>query len=102
MILFHHGIVRATSKDGRQVVGVDLSYDREMLSEIVSQFERRKGIVAVRVWINQGILPVGADIMKVCVAGRFRTDVLPAFEELIGLIKNRVVSEKEILPSPPS
>jgi len=33
--------------------------------------------------------------MVVLVAGRYRTDVLPVFQELIREIKNNVVNEKE-------
>lgn len=102
MVVVHNGIVRGTSKDGRRVWGIELSFDRAELDRLREEFEKKAGIVAVRVWINEGKLPVGADIMKVCVAGRFRTDVLPVFEELIGLIKSRVVSEKEIFISPPA
>jgi len=35
--------------------------------------------------------------MKVLVAGRFRTEVLPALEELVKRIKNEVVHEEEII-----
>ena len=49
-----------------------------------------------KVWINQGKLSIGDDIMFVLVAGRFRTDVLPVFQELIREIKNNVVTEKEM------
>ncbi len=101
MILVHHGLVRGTDKQGRKVAGMHLTYDREALKQIMADFERREGIVALRVWINEGYLKVGDEIMKVLVAGRFRTDVLPAFEELVRLIKTRVVSEREISPPNP-
>jgi molybdopterin synthase catalytic subunit len=50
----------------------------------------------VKVWINSGNLKVGDKIMFVLVAGRFRTDVLPVFEELLSLIKNEIVTEEEV------
>ncbi|RUM43942.1 MAG: molybdenum cofactor biosynthesis protein MoaE, partial [Desulfurobacterium sp.] len=62
----------------------------------ISEIERRNGIEAVKVWINRGRLKVGDDIMVVVVAGRFRKDVLPAFEELISRIKEEVVVEREV------
>jgi hypothetical protein len=34
--------------------------------------------------------------MNVCVAGRFRKDVLPAFQELITMIKTEIVREEEL------
>jgi molybdopterin synthase catalytic subunit len=34
--------------------------------------------------------------MYVCVAGRFRKDILPVFQELITLIKTEIVREEEL------
>jgi len=96
MVLVHNGVVRSTSKTGECVKEMELSYDEEKLKEVVSEIEKREGIEAVRVWINRGRLKIGDDIMIVVVAGRFRKDVLPAFEELISRIKKEVVVEKEI------
>lgn len=95
MILVHNGIVRATSKDGRVVKGMDLSVDHSLLQDLVKQYCSCEGITAVKAWINQGTLAIGDSIMYVLVAGRFRTDVLPAFESLISAIKKDVVIEKE-------
>jgi len=95
MILIHNGIVRATSKDGKLVRGMHLSYDREKLNSLLKEFRGKDGIVAIKTWIGEGTIKVGDDIMYVLVAGRLRTDVLPTFEELISKIKKEVVSEKE-------
>lgn len=95
MILVHNGIVRATSKDGKPVQGMYLSYDEKLLLNLVKRFKETDGIVDIKVWLNQGKLSIGDDIMYVLVAGRFRTDVLPVFQELIREIKNNVVNEKE-------
>ena len=96
MILTHNGIVRATSKQGEPVREMMLSYDQAALDKAVSRFKSREGIADIRAWINQGQLKVGDDIMYVCVAGRFRKDVLPVFQELIGLIKTEIVKEEEL------
>ncbi|SMO65192.1 molybdopterin synthase catalytic subunit [Balnearium lithotrophicum] len=96
MILVHNGIVRESSRSGERVSEMELSFDSEKLNEVVSEIEKKDGIEAVEVWINKGRLKVGDDIMVVVVAGRFRSDVLPAFEELISRIKKEVVVEKEI------
>jgi molybdopterin synthase catalytic subunit len=95
MFLVHHGIVRATSKEGTDVKGMRLSYDSEKLHKLLHTFGKRNGIVAVKAWINEGTLSVGDDIMYALVAGKFRTDVLPALEELVSHIKKEVVSEQE-------
>jgi len=97
MILIHNGIVRASSRDGQPVKGMKLSYDKKKLEEIINLIKKKEGIFEIKVWINEGLLKVGDDIMKVLIAGRFRTDVIPALEELVGKIKNEVVNEEEIL-----
>jgi molybdopterin synthase catalytic subunit len=96
MILVHNGVVRGTSKDGKPVKGMVLSYDRGALDSVVSDIKGRSGIAEVRAWINEGELHVGDDIMYVLVAGRFRTDVLPALQDLLTTVKTKIVKEKEI------
>jgi len=96
MILIHNGIVRATGKDGGPVHAMRLSYDREGLDRAVQEASRKEGVAAVRVWINEGVLDVGDDIMNLCVAGRFRTDILPVFEALLKTVKADIVREEEM------
>jgi molybdopterin synthase catalytic subunit len=96
MILLHNGIVRATAKDGGKVQSMNLTSDKAKLEAAVSEFKKREGIADIKAWINEGHLQVGDDIMNVCVAGRFRKDVLPVFQELITMIKTEIVSEEEL------
>ena len=96
MILLHNGIVRATAKDGEKVQAMNLSYDKAKLDATVRKFKKKDGIAEIKAWINEGHLHVGDDIMNVCVAGRFRKDVLPVFQELITVIKTEIVSEEEL------
>ena len=96
MILVHDGIVRGTSKTGERICGMRLSYDKEKLEMLLSELRSREGVVVIKVWINSGELKVGDDIMFVMVAGRFRTDILPVFVELLTAIKNEILHEDEI------
>lgn len=96
MILVHNGVVRASSKQGKPVFGMKLSYDHAALDQVVRRFRKTEGIVDIRAWINEGTLKIGDDIMYVCVAGRFRKDILPVFQELITLIKTEIVREEEM------
>jgi molybdopterin synthase catalytic subunit len=96
MLLVHNGVVRASSKEGKPVRGMRLSYDRAALDELVRRMRGAQGIADIRVWINEGKLKVGDDIMYVCVAGRYRTDIFPVFQELITLIKTHIVREEEL------
>ena len=95
MILVHNGVVRGTSKHGKPVTGMKLSYDQAKLQSCVERFKAREGIVEIKAWINEGDLKVGDDIMLLLVAGRLRTDVLPVFQEVLSIIKNEVVREEE-------
>ena len=96
MILIHNGIVRGTSKSGKSVRGMKLSYNQEKLDSVIPIFKQKPGITAVRVWINTGDLKVGDNIMFLLVAGRFKTNVFPVLEELLSIIKNQVVTEEEV------
>jgi molybdopterin synthase catalytic subunit len=96
MYLMHNGVVRATARDGSPVKGMDLSYDRGRLAEIIEEIAARPGVVALRVWINEGHLAVGDDIMRVLLAGDIREHVFGALQELVRLIKTECVREWEI------
>ena len=96
MILVHNGIVRATSKSRKPVRGMKLSYDKEKLNSTVLSLKLKPGVADIRVSINAGNLQVGDDIMVLVVAGRYRTDVLPIFEELLSVIKREIVTEQEV------
>lgn len=96
MYLVHNGVVRGTARDGSPVSRMDLSYDSDRLVEVIEQVRTRVGVVAVRVWINEGMLEIGEDIMYALVAGDIRDNVLGALQELVRLIKTEVVKEREI------
>ncbi len=95
MILVHNGVVRGTDKKGEKVLGMKLTYDKYALENLLRNLQKRKGIAAIKAWINEGRLNVGDDIMYLLVAGRFRTDVLPVLQELLSAIKNEIVHEEE-------
>lgn len=96
MVLIHNGVVRGTSRSGKKVTEMELKVDWERIKKLKEEAEKKEGIEAVEVWLNEGKLKVGDDIMVVVVAGRFRSDVLPAFEELIAKIKKEAVVESEV------
>ena len=84
MYLFHNGIVRSTPKAqvrrGEQglkpVTGMRFSYDREKVDAAVEEAKRLEGIGYIRVWLNEGELTVGDDIMLVLVGGDIRPHVV--------------------------
>jgi len=96
MILCHNGIVRATSRDGRRVKGLEVSVDHDQLNRIISEGRRRPGIVAVEVSIVENrLLTVGEDVMQLVVAGDVRENVLSAMQSMLDAIKKTATRKIE-------
>ena len=104
MYLFHKGVVRKTARakvrsgeaDAPEVRKLFLSYDREKADAAVKTALAMPGIRYARVWINEGELDIGEDIMLVLVGGDIRPHVIEALQTLVGEIKNKCVTEREI------
>ncbi len=103
MYLFHNGVVRETAKarvragdqDAKTVKGLTFSYDAEKVSAAIEETRKLPGIFYVRVWLNEGDLDVGDDIMLVLIGGDIRPRVVDALTSLVGTIKNECVVETE-------
>ena len=96
MILCHNGVVRETSRDGRQVSGLSVSVDWQKLEEIVSAQKKRHGIVEILVEINEGNdLAIGDDVMFIVVAGDIRETVLTVLTDTLNQVKSTVTSKTE-------
>ena len=104
MYLCHTGVVREDAKaavrngvnDTQTVRGMQFSYDAEHLSTIIAEAKTLPGIYYVRVWLNEGTLQVGDDIMHILIGGDIRPHVISALEHLVGRIKNECIEEKEL------
>ena len=104
MYLFHNGIVRQTAKakvrlneEGMApVTGMRFSYDKEKVKAAVIAAQKMPGIFYVRVWLNEGELERGDDIMLVLIGGDIRPHVVDALQTLVGELKTNCVTEKEI------
>ena len=104
MFLLHNGVVRRSAKakargldaSAADVKGMLFSYDPEKLAGAVAAAEAMEGIRYVRVWLNEGELSVGDDIMYVLVGGDIRPRVIDALQALVGQIKNECVTETEL------
>src|SRR6056297_978887 len=103
MYLVHNGIVRQTPRaevregvdDGSQVEGMDFDYDAAKVNEAIAETHEMDGIFHVKVWLNQGHLEVGEDIMYVLIGGDIRPHVIDALQFLVAKIKNECVKEIE-------
>ena len=103
MYLTHNGIVRQTAKakvrqgeDAADVTGMYFSYDAEKVEQVIADTYKMDGIYYIRVWLNEGSLSVGDDIMYVLIGGDIRPRVVDALQYLVGRIKNECVEEKEL------
>lgn len=105
MYLFHNGVVRKTPKakvrmgidDGSFVEKLDFSYDQEMVDKSIEETLKREGIFYVRVWLNEGTLQIGEDIMYVLIGGDIRPHVIDGLQFLVERIKTQCVVEVESL-----
>ena len=103
MYLTHNGTVRQTAKakvrygeeNTRQVTGMFFSYDQEKVDAILAETYKMEGIYYIRLWLNEGELELGDDIMYVLIGGDIRPRVIDALNYLVGRIKNECVVEKE-------
>lgn len=104
MYLIHNGTVRQTAKakvragaqDTRPVSGMRFSYDPQQVDRVIADTYQREGIYYIRVWLNEGELTMGDDIMYVLIGGDIRPRVVEALQYLVGRIKNECVVETEL------
>lgn len=104
MYLTHNGIVRSTAKemvrngkkDTALVTGMEFSYDAKKVEKAIQDTYKMEGIYYIKVWLNEGRLQVGDDIMYVLIGGDIRPHVVDALQSLVGTIKSTCVVEKEL------
>lgn len=103
MFLVHNGVVRQTPKakvrqgidDGSKVTGMEFAYDAAKVETMIAETYKLDGVFYVRVWLNEGRLELGDDIMYVLIGGDIRPHVIDALQFLVGKIKSECVTEIE-------
>lgn len=104
MYLTHNGTVRRTAKakvrqgdvNAVPVSGMLFSYDEAKVNAAVEDAYKLDGIYYIRVWLNEGELAVGDDIMYVLIGGDIRPHVVDALQFLVERIKTTCVTETEL------
>ena len=104
MYLTHNGIVRRSAKakvrhgeeNTADVSGMLFSYDQERVDAVIADTYQMAGIYYIRVWLNEGELTVGDDIMYALIGGDIRPHVVDALQYLVGRLKNECVAETEL------
>ena len=103
MYLTHNGIVRQSARakvrlgaqDTKPVTGMYFSYNQEKVDAVIAETYNLEGIYYIKVWLNEGELSVGDDIMYVLIGGDIRPHVVDALQYLVGRIKSECVTEEE-------
>ena len=104
MYLTHNGTVRQTAKakvrygveDTKEVTGMVFSYDEEKVNAVIADAYKMEGIYYIKVWLNEGQLKMGDDIMYVLIGGDIRPRVVDALQYLVSRVKNECVVETEL------
>jgi len=104
MYLVHNGTVRQSAKakvrygeeNTQDVTGMVFSYDPLKVDAVVADTYKMEGIYYIKVWLNEGKLDLGDDIMYVLIGGDIRPRVVDALQYLVGRIKNECVIETEL------
>ena len=103
MFLFHNGVVREDAKvkvryadfRAEPVISMDFTHDEEKVKEAIEQTYKMEGIYHVKVWLNEGRIKVGDDLMYVLVGGDIRPHVIAGLNFLVDKLKNECVFEQE-------
>jgi len=95
MIASHLGIVRGSSRDGREVSSIEVKYDRDRLRNIVEEMKGLPGIIDIQVEVREGHLQVGDEILAVAVGGDIRENVFDALIKTVNRIKAEASSKRE-------
>lgn len=103
MFLVHNGVVRQTPKaqvrqginDGSLVKGMEFAYDAAKVDAAIAETYKMAGIFYIKVWLNEGQLSIGDDIMYVLIGGDIRPHVVDALQFLVEKIKTECVTEVE-------
>ena len=104
MYLVHNGTVRQSAKakvrygeeNTKDVTGMVFSYDPQKVDAVIADAYKLEGIYYIKVWLNEGKLSLGDDIMYVLIGGDIRPRVVDALQYLVGRIKNECVIETEL------
>ena len=103
MYLTHNGTVRGTAKaqvrlgqEAAPVTGMVFGYDADKVAAAIEEAYQLDGIYYIKVWLNEGELQVGDDIMYVLIGGDIRPHVVDGLQFLVERIKTECVIETEL------
>ena len=96
MILCHNGVVRGTSRNGREVTGLKVFVDHEKLDRVLETHRKQPGIVDIQIVIDENkALNIGDDVMVLVVAGDIRDNVIRTLSDTLNAVKTTVTKKEE-------
>ena len=96
MLLCHCGVVRSTSRDGREVKGLTVAVDRAGLQTLIAEQKQRSGIIDIQVAVAADrYLTVGDEVMLLVVAGDVRENVIAVLADTLDVIKTNLTKKTE-------
>ena len=88
--------VRYGAENTQAVTGMLFSYDEAKVNAVIADAYKLEGIYYIKVWLNEGQLKMGDDIMYVLIGGDIRPRVVDALQYLVSRVKNECVVETEL------
>jgi molybdopterin synthase catalytic subunit len=95
MIATHLGVVRGSSRDGREVTGIEVTYDPKAVEAVKHDIKKLPGILDVLVETREGRLGIGEDLLAVAVAGDIREHVFSALVQAVDRLKKEAGRKRE-------
>ncbi|MGM0417676.1 MAG: molybdenum cofactor biosynthesis protein MoaE [Thermodesulfobacteriota bacterium] len=97
MILTHTGLVRQTSREGRQVQKLKIDPDFEIIEKIIEKNKKMPGIIDIKYYMHEkGVMSVGDELMHIVVAGDIRENTIEALTKTLNEIKKSAVAKEHI------
>lgn len=88
--------VRGGEENTKAVTGMLFSYDAEKLNAVIADTYALAGVYFIKIWLNEGRLQRGDDILRALVGADIRPHAEAALQYMIGRVKSECVSEQEL------
>jgi len=96
MIVFHNGVVRGTSRNGKTVEKISVKKNSDAINEIVKKISALKGITKADAVAFEGVFEPGDDLLFVGVAGDVRENVFHVLTDFVNELKKKAFEKREI------
>ena len=97
VIATHLGVVSDPSGESEGTTGVEVTFDYDIMANIINDIKSMSGIIEVIVNTTEGELHVGDEIIAVAAAGDTRGNVFSALIKAVDRIKTEATKKKEFM-----